>query len=506
MQDIQQVLIHEARLKGDGSVEIECRALDDLASQLRRYTLRSISARDVYRTDEPMPWRVIVPGGVYESLGKAIASRLNPLLCLRSQNHPNAADPIVFDPNPNLEISDAVIAWEANVLKDHTYVLLLAGPVQAFPHELYKVLALNHHVGRLALESLDDYGAYAQKVVRYCQPASQRGLVTFAPAHDGPTQIGYNQLICPLESLITRLGPLAQRIEKENATVTALHEALHQSGAPPRLLVVAAHGLAMEPTQIKELRPLSPRSGGGESREADALLSSGIESCLGAPVDRHKQCYRPQFLSQADSNQPVLEGGVVLLFSCNGAGQWGVSPLRPSPPSAPAPPDVISGLPARLLALPRGPLCVIAHVDPVWLVSLADARGNALLSNSVGGSDALVRAVERLMTGHSMYNAVTALRQRGQNTGYVYSRVLAGQGPKGTGNNDGNDARLIRSWAVASNDGDWVILGDPLVGLGHAGVGSSQSQRFDQGEVLRDGALRQVEQGRVRRDGTTRGK
>lgn len=234
------------------------------------------------------------------------------------------------------------------------YYLLIVGGPEEIPFHFQYQLDVQHGVGRLWLETPEDYARYAENVVsaetRAGRPAGE--TVFFAPENpDDPlTRQCVEDLVLPLaQSLTASSGRPVKSWVREEATKDRL-AALLGGAETPDLLFTVSHGLGFWETDPRQ----EELQGSLLCREWPGPLARTISG-------RH-------FFSARDvAADARLQGLVSFHLACYSAGtpRWdSFSHLESGELTPLAPRSFLAGLPRKLLS--GGALAVIGHVDQVW--------------------------------------------------------------------------------------------------------------------------------------------
>lgn len=331
------------------------------------------------------------------------------------------------------------------------YYLLIVGPPERIGWELQFHASIEYAVGRLALDTPDDYGRYADSVIKAeteAELARARQLSYWGPRHDPATELSHDELITPLLKGESREGrrarkPLAEQLKWEasafldaEATKANFLAALERR---PALLFTASHG-------IGGFRP-----GSDEQRARQGALLSADWGGPGsmAPTD---------YLAAADlPDELELAGLIAFHFACYGGGTPERDCFRHREGREPkrlAKPEFVAALPKRMLAHPRGSaLAVIAHVDRAWGSSFQDESGSHIgpFRNALG----------LMMSGQPVGHSVKGFNER---YAVLSNQVTSLLEKRGFGREiDVRD--LARAWLGRNDAQNYVVLGDPSVSL-----------------------------------------
>jgi Peptidase family C25 len=328
------------------------------------------------------------------------------------------------------------------------YYLMLVGSPAEIPFHFQYELDLRHAVGRLDLDTPEDYAAYAASVVAAerasdglalaAAAAPPRRAAFFCPLNPDPVSARMRHEL--VGHLLTRLaaptppGWQLHTVLEEQATRATLRDLLG-GAAKPDFLFTACHGLvfpAADPRQRQRQGALLCHTGAPPQPPDAALAASDI----------------------TDGACP--HGLIAMHFGCYSAG----TPARDefdTGRGAIAPAPFTARLPQRLLAHPRGgALAVIGHVERTWTYSFS-GHGHPphlntledLIRRLLGGSP-VGHALELVNFRHAELAAqVLFLRERAQ----------------AEGTSDRLEADLAATYCATRDARNYVVLGDPAVRL-----------------------------------------
>lgn len=328
------------------------------------------------------------------------------------------------------------------------YYLLLVGSGREIPFGVQYQLDVQYAVGRLSFETPEEYRRYAAGVVAAETEGVRRtrDLAFFAPenAGDRPTELSRRELVEPLaERLATDHGDWTVRTAVAgDATKPRLVDLLGGESTPA-LLFTASHGLGWP-----DGHPDQPRRQG-------ALV------CQEWPgPDSSTPLSGDEYLCADDvTDDARVHGLVAFLFACFGAGtpEWDDFSHRAGGAERDrlAPGPLMSALPRRLLAHPRGgALAVAGHVDRAW--------GYSFSWPGAGRQTEVYRScLARLLRGHPIGSAFDYVNLRYAELSSDLSSALeeVRYGRRA-------DHLLLSTMWTANNDArGFVVLGDPAVRL-----------------------------------------
>jgi len=413
--------------------------------------------------DDPMDltqtgWAVLLPSDV----DPAIREALKPLLDWRRSRVNDDKLFKVFEGNAGVRPGQTAGSWAAtkgvslaapvSPRRGVPYYLLMVGSPQRVPFEFQAQFDLQWAVGRLHFDKVEDYAAYAQKVVDYekgVTPPRRRRAALWMPRNAG-------DLATPL--LAGAVGtdflgegvspPLGQRQKFEvhsfigdgQATKSKLTDIFRGTvdGGPPAIVFTGSHGAEWA---IADPAVQQKRQG--------ALVSQEWER--GQPLQPEHYFSAEDLPADADVN-----GMMAFVFACFGGG----CPEKDSyffaadgSQIALAPAPIIASLPQALLA--RGALAVIAHIDRAFSYGFEDVMGTP--------QEQLLRSpLELLMKGHRAGMAADPLNLQ-------WSTLAAQLGLALGGNLPGQpqpQSALVANLFIARDDArNYIVLGDPAVRL-----------------------------------------
>ena len=328
------------------------------------------------------------------------------------------------------------------------YLTLVGGP-EDIPFEFQYLLDTYWCVGRISLETPDEYRAYAERVVAYETAATIRQakrVAVFNVANLGNRATGllHNQVAVPLVEGTKSSKPLGEKQNYtlqsylgDNATQENLRKLLdgQQPGGRPALLFTGSHGAAY------------PLGDPLQRERQGAIICQDWEG--GSVQPEH--CF-----SAANINEDTqLDGLIHFFFACYGGG---CPTLDTYSRSAQAPQKImekpiVARLPQKMLA--AGALASLAHIDRAWSYSFQVGRGAAQVQEFRNVMTRLLRG-DRIGYATDQFNLrwtilgaelTDAMRQRDSSPERV------------------SDAVLANRWVARDDARNYLVLGDPAVHL-----------------------------------------
>lgn len=286
----------------------------------------------------------------HDGWSPALAEALAPLLD-RRRAQAGRVDRIALTPDPPDTVAGALdwlhdVFRAAPVAERPGYVLIL-GDLDAVPLAIQQVLATEVCVGRLAFDAIDDWRAYAEKVI--APPRAAEADAWLYAADDGTRAVEIGHRV-----MIRRGAPALERGAAGRFAAIGACTDLSAAVAGPNALFTISHGMGAP--------------AGGWSALDQRLRQGSLQ--LGPD----------QVLDPATAATGAwLPGGVWFAFACFSAGTPHHSVYAPL--LAEQAPTLLAHLAARpfvsatakaLLANPDGPVAFIGHVDLAWAHSLTE--------------------------------------------------------------------------------------------------------------------------------------
>jgi hypothetical protein len=405
-------------------------------------------------------WGVIAPQG---EAGDRLLDVMAPLIARREEQQGARVE--VYRVPARLSLDEAA-RWKKRIFRPETgldttvprYQLVL-GDLDQVPAGIQTALATDGFVGRLAFDRLDDYRAYADKVLAWeARPASARVAdAMLHTVHDGTaaTVDGYRGIMQPGYEILRerrQLGEVQARYVRDVSSPRPHPDDLWDisDGDRPRVVLTLAHGEG------------APRAGWAspevQRREQGAVSFGNGQRIAASDVAR----------------RVFLPGGVWFSLACFGAGTPATSAyqgwvdelvhlghlgrdIARVRDSLAMERPFIAALPRALLANPQGPLAFIGHIDLAWSYSLADIDDRP-------GHHRPGRFAELMKSLLARDRVGVAFRSVSRFLGEV-STELAGLDENREPGAARERARRAHLWMLRQDLAGYVVLGDPAVRL-----------------------------------------
>jgi hypothetical protein len=328
------------------------------------------------------------------------------------------------------------------------YYLLLIGSPEAIPFEFQYQLDVQHAVGRLHFDRVDDYARYAQAVVEAERGAHVRSrtLSLLGPRNtdDDATTLSADVLLADLVGAASRLPKdwTLESVVGEAATKAALTQRLG-GAATPAVLFTASHGMGF------------PSGDARQARHQGALLMQDWPG----PVEHRGRIPESMYFAADDlAADADVRGLIAFSFACYGAG----TPVRDQFSRADAadlrtlaPQPFVAPLARALTSHPRGPaLAFIGHVERAWGYSFHWPQAGA-------STRAFRDALRRLTLGRRVGHAFEPFNDRhaalSTDLTALLEKVRDGYKPELAEN------ELARLWTANNDARNYAIIGDPAV-------------------------------------------
>ncbi len=334
------------------------------------------------------------------------------------------------------------------------YYLLLVGGPEEIPFSFQYQLDVNHAVGRLTFDQVEDYANYARSVVRAeTEGVGRRKAMQFFGVRnegDPATESSAGMLVKPLVEETAsfnerkNLGWNVTESSGSQSTKTLIRESIVESGGPA-FVFTASHGVDFEFGDARQL----PFQG--------ALLCQDWPG----PYQWSGEIPNDFFLSgeDIDANADV-HGLISFHFACFGAGtpefdDYLMDDKRER--SRIARKSFVGALPKRLLSHPRGgALACVGHIDRAWTFSFE--------SDNVRSIAAFRNATYLLMEGTPIGDAMEGFQLNFAQVATEITRILeSDRGKPASARTDPEE--LVWPWVQHNDARSYIILGDPAVRL-----------------------------------------
>ncbi len=393
-------------------------------------------------------WGILYP----KHLEKQLLEPLTPLLELRRRQAGALYREIAYEPGQTrLELMEKQETPLLGVYPHQCpYYLLIVGQPKEIPFQLQYGLDRQSAVGRLALDHPQEYGNYANNVVRHeMRQTPKLNVCFFGTQHenDSSTALSSEYLVKDLArrtansfdpsryQVSTRLG--------EEASKLALSKLM---GGPltPDLLLTSTHGVILRPHERER-----------EFRQGAAICSdwSGPKGWSGKPVPE-----RFIFAGKDIGSHANFNGMISLLYSCYSGGtpQFSSFPLEPqlSPDRESAQP-FMAHLPKRMLAVEQGARAVVAHIDTTFIWSFLNEKKQEQ-------TEIFQAFFRELLEGRTVGYAMNVFQRAFLERLALYQELVETQNKRQL---RWSDDRLVQTWFAVNDLRNYVLLGDPAVRL-----------------------------------------
>ncbi len=453
---------HDPVLPGGLEVDAVDAPQDPESSEINSFYNPGMAGNDL----QAQGWGIFAPEGEH---GDRLLAAIAPLIAAREAEL--GAPPPVFRVPAKMSQSDAD-SWRRDVYEsadadEQPFYQLFLGDLDQTPLALQQAQAIDSCVGRLAFSELEDYEAYAAKVLRWERaPEEAMADLLLHTVHDGTpaTSIGARDLVAPLRELALdarergklQIGDLVASGDPDEPSPDQLIEAV--TGRDRSLLFSLSHGEG------------APRKGWGsvdQQRSGQGAMSFGRGGRLCGDDLR---------------DRPFLPGGMWFMFACYGAGtpdesrfrHW-LQQLRDAGKFRGKPEAVLRSLPTEgerpfvaalprvALANPEGPLAFIGHLDLAWTYSFQELdRGKK--DGTAGKFYKVLRSILRGdRIGLSLREITRAYLDKNQNLTDRYDTKRS-QEVKGAPAVD-DRVQMAHLWMARQELAGYTVLGDPAARL-----------------------------------------
>ncbi|HKR65242.1 MAG TPA: hypothetical protein VJZ00_16035 [Thermoanaerobaculia bacterium] len=309
------------------------------------------------------------------------------------------------------------------------YYLLIAGNSSRIPFRFVHELGVDYAVGRLELDTADDYRRYAEQLIAHESraPRDQHTVEVFGPRHDPATKLSADRLLTPLAAEFATSKHIG-----ESATKATLRDVLAE---PPDILFTASHGVAFAADDLRQ-------------KDAQGALLCHDWPGPGAISADH-------YFAAADVPSRDLTGMIAFHFACFGGGtpekdRFFKRADGPAKTLAPAP--FIAALPKQLLR--NGAIAVTSHVDRAWGYSIASSSAKA--TEIAPFRNFLTRVLSGEPVGHAMRDFADRFAK--------YSVLLSAELERAE-SEDVPAKDLVELWTQRNDAEAYVVIGDPAAHL-----------------------------------------
>jgi hypothetical protein len=331
------------------------------------------------------------------------------------------------------------------------YLLIVASP-QDVSFEFQYTLDLYWACGRLWFDTAEEFGRYAQSVVKYetdAKPPTTRQLALFAPEHDfdNATQLFTRQVaepLCGRQTTKPALGTTLKYQLRDFLGVKATKDNLANilrgkiDGGKPALLFSGGHGMQFD-------------NGHPQQLAAQGALVCQDWAGYGAITDEHWFAAKDV---PADAN---VHGLIHFMFACHGGGvpQFDNFDRLNNAPREIAPRAFFSKLPQALLAHKNGgALAVLAHMERAWAYGFQGDGGFPQIQGFRGVLASLLRG-DRIGQATDTFNvgwAAASTRLSEAQFDYSKDSTLP-------------VAPIRKLWIQRDDARNFMVFGDPAVRL-----------------------------------------
>jgi hypothetical protein len=333
------------------------------------------------------------------------------------------------------------------------FYLLIVGEPQEISFEFQFNLDIQHAVGRVGFEQLDDYARFANNVVRAETDAhkytsrSRAGFFGTKHPEDKPTHLSCLHLIESLaQSLHREEGEAdATVLSRELAGKQGLQELLG-GDATPKLLFSATHCMLLPP--------------GHPNQEIDhgAPICAewpGPVKAAGKPIARDA-CFTARDLDPSAD----LTGLITFMFGCcsGGAPNYSHFPTEPNGKGYRlARKPFIANLPKAMLSAPKGCPAVVGHIDSAYMWSFTDWREREQ-------NQLYHQCFDRLLKSAPLGWAMQSFHEAYANRRLQFEEVIQKERMYGDAYRF-DDLQLAQLWFSVNDLRNFLILGDPAVSI-----------------------------------------
>jgi len=345
------------------------------------------------------------------------------------------------------EFIEKYLSWDADYTK-MPYYILIVGSIKSVPLELQYLLDVRHSVGRIYFDDLNDYKLYIKKLIEF-KPNKDFSVMFFSPIHseDDPTYYSSKYLVKPLVEILTGGEDLEEVrvLEGEKATEENLFKSLE--GQRANILFTASHGLGLP------------------KKHPDKKILQGAIVCQDVELNRNLLKSNKGLITGLDIKERSLNCDLLFMFGCYTAGTlkdsdfkfWVPEDVKNSLEEFEASKeDFIAYLPQKLLADPKGPVAVVAHIDPAWVFSFMNEYQNSQRLEPFKNS------LPRLIGGVPVGRSVRDFNLRYATLSVALLNYVLDHIEK---SEKLNPLSLSNIWVTRQDAQNYIILGDPLVSV-----------------------------------------
>ena len=331
------------------------------------------------------------------------------------------------------------------------YFLLVGGP-ERLSFKFQSFLDMAAAVGRLDFDSVDDYAAYAAKVVRLetaAAPATKREALFFATdlGPRDPTYYSKRYMVDPLAAHARgKQGLEVRMLAGSQATKHALLSSL--ASARPAVIYSASHGFAAA-NQPEDVRR---RINGSIVCQRTGSERNVDEYAFGA--------------GDVPDREPFLEGAIFFEFACYGYGTPAESEFAhwlPELDRRNSESDFVAALPKRLLAHPRGPVGFVGHLDVALLNGFTDEEAPDIKEAWHPRLDPFASALDSLLRLQPVGLAMERMNFRFGDLSVRLSDDYDRLSRRKVTDTPEFRTRLARTFVQRGDAQNYMILGDPAV-------------------------------------------
>ncbi len=353
---------------------------------------------------------------------------------------------IYYNGEEPYKFADKLNIWDGR----HTnfpYYLLIAGAIQSIPLKLQYLLDIRFSVGRLYFDKIYEYESYIEKLLSY-ESHNTNSILFFAPTHsqNDPTNYSRKYLVEPLVDILkNNTDNTVDVLLKGKATEENLFKMMNKKRYS--VLFTATHGLGL-PKEYPNKESFQ-----GAIVCQDAQLGSNL-------IENNKGIITGQDIEKGKE----LNCDVLFMFGCYTAGTlqqsdykfWVDDEVRNSLEIYEAKKDFIAYLPQKALASEKGPLSIIAHIDPAWVFSFMNEYQTEQRIEPFRNS--LKRILAGVTVGRSVrdfnlrYSSLSAALLN-----YVIDHLERGE--------ELNPLSISNIWVTRQDAQNYILLGDPAFSI-----------------------------------------